>query len=67
MRKYNNLFLILIYLHHICFVFYEIFQKWYKRNSSIFHFGIFNIRIYICSLKTKRKWTRPYIHIYITK
>ena len=45
MRKYNKLFLILIYLHHICFVFYEIFQKWYKRNSSIFHFGIFNIRI----------------------
>lgn len=67
MRKYNNLFFILIYLHHICFVFYEIFQKWYKRNSSIFHFGIFNIRIYICSLKIKRKWTRPYIHIYITK
>ena len=64
MRKYNKLFLILIYLHHICFVFYEIFQKWYKRNSSIFHFGIFNIRIYICSLKIKRKWTRPYIHIY---
>ena len=35
--------------------------------GSIFHFGIFNIRIYICNLKIKRKWTRPYIHIYTTK
>ena len=40
----------------------------YQTNpQEIFHFGIFNIRIYICSLKIKRKWTRPYIHIYITK
>ncbi len=67
MRKYNKLFLILIYLHHICFVFYEIFQKWYKRNSSIFHFGIFNNRIYICSQNIEPIWIKQFIHIYITK
>ena len=33
----------------------------------IFRFGISKNRIYICSLKLNRIWTRPYIHIYITK
>ena len=52
---------------NICFVFYEIFQIWYKRNSFIFRFGISNNRIYICSQNIGPIWIKQFIHIYTTK